>query len=154
MGKAMFYHLTRRPVEDTLAMLLAKAQQAGWRVSVRGTSVERLAWLDEKLWLGAEDSFLPHGLAGGAHDHAQPVLLTCGADLTNGATCLMTVDGAEVAPEEVASLERTCVLFDGNAEDALQTARAQWQAMKTAGMHAVYWSEESGNWQKKAETMG
>ncbi|MEP5197776.1 MAG: DNA polymerase III subunit chi, partial [Roseobacter sp.] len=42
MGKAMFYHLTRRPMEDTLTMLLGKARQAGWRVLVRGTDSDRL----------------------------------------------------------------------------------------------------------------
>ena len=37
MGTAMFYHLTRHPIEETLRMLLGKAQGAGWRVAVRGT---------------------------------------------------------------------------------------------------------------------
>lgn len=152
MGKAMFYHLTRRPVEDTLGMILGKARQAGWRVVVRGTSQERLNWLDEKLWLGPEDGFLPHGIAGGAHDAMQPILLTCSTDLTNGATCVISIDGAEVSEEEVETLERTCVLFDGNAEDALSKARGQWQQIKTAGLTAEYWSEESGAWEKKAQT--
>lgn len=152
MGKAMFYHLTRRPVEDTLGMILGKARQAGWRVVVRGTSQERLNWLDEKLWLGPEDSFVPHGIAGGAHDAMQPILLTCSTDLTNAATCVILIDGAEVSKEEVETLERTCVLFDGNAEDALSKAREQWQKIKTAGLIAEYWSEESGAWEKKAQT--
>lgn len=152
MGKAMFYHLTRRPVEDTLGMILGKARQAGWRVVVRGTSQERLNWLDEKLWLGPEDSFVPHGIAGGAHDAMQPILLTCSTDLTNAATCVILIDGAEVSEEEVETLERTCVLFDGNAEDALSKAREQWQKIKTAGLIAEYWSEESGAWEKKAQT--
>ncbi|MEO9894942.1 MAG: DNA polymerase III subunit chi, partial [Paracoccaceae bacterium] len=39
MGAVYFYHLTRRPLEDTLSMLLAKAMQAGWRVAVRGSNV-------------------------------------------------------------------------------------------------------------------
>jgi len=152
LGKAMFYHLTRRPVEDTLGMILGKARQAGWRVVVRGTSQERLNWLDEKLWLGPEDSFVPHGIAGGAHDAMQPILLTCSTDLTNAATCVILIDGAEVSEEEVETLERTCVLFDGNAEDALSKAREQWQKIKTAGLIAEYWSEESGAWEKKAQT--
>ena len=76
MGAAFFYHLTQRPLEATLPMLLTKALQAGWRVAVRGRDAGRMAWLDEKLWLGPEDGFLPHGLAGGAHEADQPVLLT------------------------------------------------------------------------------
>ena len=76
MGAAFFYHLTQRPLEATLPMLLTKALQAGWRVAVRGRDAGQMAWLDEKLWLGPEDGFLPHGLAGGAHEADQPVLLT------------------------------------------------------------------------------
>lgn len=152
MGKAMFYHLTRRPVEATLAMLLGKAQQAGWRVVVRGTSAENLALLDEKLWLGPEEGFLPHGVAGGPHDALQPILLTCSEGLANNATCVMSVDGASVSADEVTALERTCVLFDGTSEEALNTARAQWKQMKAAGLSAEYWSEESGSWEKKAQT--
>lgn len=151
MGVAYFYHLTRRPLEETLAMLLGKSLGAGWRVAVRGTDGARLAWLDERLWLGAEDGFLPHGLEGGEHDADQPVLLTTGA-AANGAACVMSVDGAEVTAEEVAALDRVCVLFDGNDPTALQVARGQWKALKDAGASAQYWSEESGKWEKKAET--
>jgi len=151
MGAAYFYHLTRRPLEDTLTMLLGKARQAGWRVAVRGTDAGRLGWLDEKLWLGPEDGFLPHGMAGGPHDADQPVLLTTGP-AGNGATCMMSIDGAEVTADEVAALERVCVLFDGNDPAALDVARGQWKALKDAGASAQYWSEESGRWEKKAET--
>jgi DNA polymerase-3 subunit chi len=151
MGEAYFYHLTRRPLEAALPQLLEASLARGWRVAVRGGDAERLAWLDEKLWLGPEDGFLPHGLAGGAHDARQPVLLTTGREMPNGAACLMAVDGAEVAPEEVETLERVCVLFDGNDAAALERARGQWAALTKAGCRAQYWSEESGRWEKKAE---
>ncbi|WP_299671951.1 DNA polymerase III subunit chi [uncultured Roseobacter sp.] len=154
MGAALFYHLTRRPMEQTLAMLLGKARGAGLRVVVRGTDLARLGWLDEKLWLGAEEGFLPHGLAGGPHDALQPILLTTGQEVPNGAACLMTVDGAAVDADEVARMQRVCVLFDGNDAAALETARAQWRRLKDAGAAAQYWSEESGRWEMKAETGG
>lgn len=152
MGTALFYHLTRRPMEETLAMLLGKAVGAEMRVLVRGTDLGRLGWLDEKLWLGPEEGFLPHGLAGGAHDALQPVLLSTGADAPNGARCVMSVDGAPVTAAEVAEMDRVCVLFDGNDAQALEVARDQWKALKEAGATAQYWSEESGRWEKKAET--
>ena len=151
MGVAYFYHLTRRPMEETLSMLLSKSLQAGWRVAVRGRDPARMAWLDERLWQGEQDAFLPHGVAGGPHDADQPVLLTTGA-AENGASCVMSVDGAAVSAEEVASLDRVCVLFDGDDPEALDVARAQWKALKDAGASAQYWSEESGKWEKKAET--
>ncbi|MEQ8897930.1 MAG: DNA polymerase III subunit chi [Roseovarius sp.] len=151
MGAAYFYHLTRRPLEATLPMLLGKAQEAGWRVAVRGRAPARMEWLDEKLWLGPEEGFLPHGLATAPHAARQPILLTTDSESANDPHCVMTIDGAEVAAEEVQRLDRVCVLFDGNDEAALQTARGQWKALTDAGCSAQYWSEESGRWEKKAE---
>ena len=148
----MFYHLTRQPVDVTLAMLLGKARGAGWRVLVRGTSQESMAALDEKLWLGDEAAFLPHGLEGGPHDDMQPVLLSSGTSLPKGLSCIMSVHGAEVAVDEIAASDRVCILFDGHDETALQVARGQWKALSDAGAEAEYWSEESGSWQKKAES--
>jgi len=154
MGAAYFYHLTQSPLEVTLPMLLDKCQQVGWRVLVRGTSDERIKWLDEKLWLGDDIAFRPHGIAGGAHDAEQPVLLTDDAQLmpVNRADCLMAIDQAGIEPAEVAAFERVCVLFDGNDPEALATARSQWKSLTDAGCSAQYWSQSSGQWQKQAET--
>ncbi len=152
MGAAYFYHLTRAPLEVTLAMLLEKARGAGWRVAVRGRAAAQIDRLDEALWLaGGEEAFLPHGRAGRPHEADQPILLTTAADLPNGATCLMTVGGADVAPDEVKRLDRVCVLFDGNDDAAVARARTQWKALTDAGCAAQYWSEASGRWEKKAE---
>lgn len=151
MGAAYFYHLTRRPLEETLPTLLEKARGAGWRVAVRGSDAARLDWLDEKLWLGPEEGFLPHGRAGGPHDAAQPILLTTEAQAANAPDCVMAIDGAEVAADEVQALARVCVLFDGNDPSAVQSARVQWKALTDAGCSAQYWSEESGRWEMKTE---
>ncbi|SMX34514.1 DNA polymerase III subunit chi [Actibacterium lipolyticum] len=152
MGNALFYHLTRHPLEVTLPMLLEKSLAAGWRVAVRGTSDQRLKWLDERLWLGPEEGFLPHGVSGSGFDADQPILLTKEAEIPNAAACLMAVDGAEVTSEEVSALERVCILFDGNDEGAVNRARGQWKALTGAGVAAQYWSEETGRWAKKAES--
>lgn len=151
MGAVYFYHLTRSPLEAALPMLLERALAAGWRTAVKAPDAARLDWLDQRLWLGPEESFLPHGRAGGAHDALQPVLLTDGA-VPEGCACLMSVDGAEVSAVDVASRERVCILFDGNDALQLDQARAQWKVLTAAGLAAQYWSEESGRWQKKAES--
>lgn len=151
MGAAYFYHLTRQPLEVTLPQLLTRSLAQNWRVVVRGRDAARLDWLDQKLWLGPEDGFLPHGLAGGSHDALQPVLLTAQRDLPNAPACLMSVDGAEVMPDEVKTLERVCILFDGHDSEALAHARTQWKALAGAGCAAQYWSEDAGRWEKKAE---
>ena len=151
MGDVYFYHLTRRPLDAVLPMLLERALQAGWRIDVRGTDAARMAWLDERLWLGPEEGFLPHGLAGGAHDQLQPVLLTSECQDLAGRDCVMSVDGAVLTSEEVAGVTRACILFDGTDGEAVQRARGQWKELTGAGCKAQYWSEESGRWEKKAE---
>lgn len=151
MSGAYFYHLTRQPLEVTLTMLLGKAHAAGWPTLVRGTNRARLEWLDEKLWLGQDDGFLPHGLEGGPHDSLQPILLSDKPDLQDNTKCLMAIDGADVSVEEIKTLDRVCILFDGHDDAALHTARAQWKCLTDAGAPATYWSEDSGRWEKKAE---
>ena len=153
MGEAYFYHLTRAPLEVTLATLVGKSLQAGWRVAVRGRTDDLLDRLDAQLWLKPDDGFLPHGRAGGPHDAAQPVLLTKDA-ATNDPTCIVSVEGADVSAEDVSAMARVMVLFDGHDEAALQTARAQWKALTGAGVAAKYWSEESGKWEMKAQSGG
>lgn len=151
MGAVMFYHLTQRPLVDTLRMLLDKSLANGWRVSVRGTDRAALEGLDAALWLGPEESFLPHGLEGGAQDALQPVLLGTQAEPVNGARCVMAVHSAKITAEEATAMERVCILFDGYDEAAVAHARSQWKSLTGAGVSAQYWSEESGRWEKKAE---
>ncbi|MDQ1848159.1 DNA polymerase III subunit chi [Gemmobacter fulvus] len=150
MALVLFYHLTRSPAEETAATLLPRALGAGWRVMVRGTDLARLAHLDQRLWLEPEDGFLPHGLEGGAQDADQPILLGLGP-IANQAQALMLVDGAVPQPGEAARLERVWVLFDGLDETALNAARGLWKAVTAEGIHAQYWSEETGRWQMKTE---
>jgi DNA polymerase III subunit chi len=152
MGVVMFFQLLRSAPADTLAVNLPRALKQGWQVMIRGTDPAALDRLDGQLWLtGGEDSFLPHGLAGGPQDAVQPVLLGTGAPV-NGAKVLALVDGAEATDAEITAMERVWVLFDGNDETRLQAARAQWKAMTSAGHAAQYWSEESGRWEKKADS--
>lgn len=152
MGKAMFYHLTRRPLEDTLPMLLERSLAQGWRVAVRGTTPERIEWLDQKLWLGADDGFLPHGLATAAHSADQPILLTTSTDLPNAPDCIISIDGAEISESEIETHERACFMFDGSDEAATNVARNQWRVVSSAGAEAEYWSEEGGSWACKHRT--
>ena len=151
MGAVYFYHLTRSSLEDTLRVLLGKSLEAGWRVELRCADQGQADRLDAQLWLGPDEGFLPHGLAGGDHDGLQPVILTMPGQGADGCTAVMSVGGAEVIPEEVAKAERVSILFDGHDEGAVGHARGQWKALTSAGVSAQYWSQESGRWEKKAE---
>jgi len=148
MGAAYFYHLTESPLERTLPMLLGKCREAGWRVAVRGRDAGLLERLDASLW---KDGFLPHGMAGGAHDADQPVLLGTNVPAAEF-QCVMSVAGADVSAAEVEAADRVCILFDGYDESALNHARGQWKALTSAGCKAQYWAQEDGRWLKKAES--
>lgn len=152
MGKALFYHLTERPLEATVAMLLSRSLGQGWRVAVRGTDLARLGWLDGVLWTADPASFLPHGVAGGSNDADQPILLTTGTDAPNAPSCILSIDGAEVTAQDVSGHERVWVLFDGHDATALDRARAQWKALVADGCLAEYWAEDGGRWQMKAQS--
>ena len=150
MALILFYHVTQSRVEDTGLALLTRAQGAGWRVMLRGTDLARLDQLDARLWVDPEDGFLPHGLQGGENDADQPLLIGLGP-ITNGARALMLMDGAQPLPGEAAGLDRVWVLFDGNDETAVAQARTLWRQVTAEGLHAQYWSEETGRWAMKSE---
>src|SRR4029077_13582983 len=56
----LFYHLQSRSLEAVLPKLVEKSLEKAWGVVVQGTTRERLAALDERLWSFDEASFLPH----------------------------------------------------------------------------------------------
>ena len=149
MGAVYFYHLTDSPLEEALPQLIDRAQGQGWRVLVRGRTQNVLDRLDAVLWQGPADSFRAHGPAGD-HDADQPILL--GKDIpADGFACVMSVDGADLTPVEIAAAERACILFDGHDGDALARARGQWKALTAAAVKAQYWAQDDGRWVKKAE---
>ncbi len=150
MSEVFFYHLTASPVEHTLQMLLPKARAAGWRVCLRGRDAARLDALDLRLW-GEGVNFLPHGRAGAGFDAEQPILLTDQSAIPNQAECLVSIDGAQLLPDEITSRKRAMILFDGNDGDAVQHARTQWKTLTGAGLTAKYWAQDSGKWVMKAQ---
>ncbi len=147
---ALFYHLTRSAQEDLIRTLLTRALGQNWRVMVRGTDASALAALDTRLWTHPDDSFVPHGLAGGPHDAAQPVLLGQGA-ADNAAQGIILIDGATATADEAKALERLWVLFDGADDAAVSHARTLWRVLTGDGVAAEYWSEDSGKWARTAE---
>ena len=146
----LFYHLTRKGLDETLMTILNRALAQGWRVMVRSPDPALTQQLDAKLWLGPDDSFLPHGIAGGPHDALQPVLLGAGP-VTNAARGLVLLAGAQASEAEAATLDRIWLIFDGADPAAVQAARTDWTRMTTWGLAAQYWSDETGTWVKKTE---
>ena len=151
----LFYHLMQGTIEDTVAALLTRALAQGWRVMLRGTDAARLQRLDARLWSDPPDGFVPHGMAGGAHDADQPVLIGTGLAVNglavNGARALLLVDGALASVEEAAAMQRVWLLFEGADAAAVEAARGEWRRLTAAGVAAQYWSDEGGRWVMKTE---
>lgn len=150
MTEFLFYHLQGQKLEGVLPQLLEKSVERGWRVVVQASSEERVDALDAHLWTYRDDHFLPHGTYRETEAAMQPVLLTINDDNANGATVRFLIDGAPVPPD-AASYQRIVLLFDGEDDVAVATARTHWSAAKAQGFDATYWqADESGRWQKKA----
>ena len=150
LSDVLFYHLTETPLEAALPPLLERSIAREWTIRLRGQNPDRLDFLDRHLWTFADDSFLPHGRAGGAHDAVQPILLTDTDQNANDADVLMLIDGAMEDVAGFAGYERVCVLFDGNDPDATATARSHWKTIQAAGHSCKYWAQEGGRWQQKS----
>jgi DNA polymerase-3 subunit chi len=145
-----FYHLQREPLESALPKLLEKSLGRGWRAVVQVTSPERLAALDDHLWTFSDESFLPHATDKEPDAAEQPVLLTLGNGNPNQAAIRFLVEGAPV-PAEIGGYERLVLLFDGNDDEALAAARADWKSVKAAGHEVTYWQQDArGRWERKA----
>jgi len=150
MTEAVFYHLLRKPIEKALPELLEKAYERGWRVVVQAASEERVDALDAHLWTYNDSNFLAHGTAREADPAAQPILLTTAEHNPNGATVRFLIDGVPMPPD-AQSYERIVLMFDGEDEDAVATARVRWSEAKAQGFAVTYWQpDEQGRWIKKA----
>lgn len=148
MTEILFYHLETQPLDRVLPALLEKTIERGWRAVVETVSAERAAALDAMLWTFRDDSFLPHGIAGGEADADQPVLIAANDDNANSANVRFFVDRA--VPRHADGYERIVYMFSGHDPDAVTEARSAWRAL-LPGNTLTYWQQdESGRWAKKA----
>jgi len=148
MTEVLFYHLHRQPIEKVLPPLLEKSLERGWRVIVQAASEERIDALDAHLWTYREDGFLPHGTAKESDADGQPILLTTSDDNPNGAQVRFLLDGTAV-PADAKAYQRIVLLFDGEDEEAVASARTRWSEAKAAGFEATYWQpDEQGRWKR------
>jgi DNA polymerase-3 subunit chi len=150
MAEILFYHLQGQKLEAVLPPLLEKSLARGWRVVVQAGTEERIEALDAHLWTYRDDGFLPHGTWREQDAGLQPVLLTVNDGNPNTAQVRFLVDGAPM-PAQADGYERIVLVFDGDDEEAVQGARAQWADVKARGLAATYWQpDETGRWQQKA----
>jgi DNA polymerase-3 subunit chi len=141
-----FYQLAGIPPERVIASIADKLLTAGGRLIVVADDEVFLARLNRILWDQGAASFVPHGIAGGADDARQPVLLTTSPDAPNLARNMLIADG--IWRESALSYDRSFYLFDGAT---LEGAREAWKSLAANdGVERRYWAQESGKWVKKA----
>ena len=141
-----FYQLAGTPAEQVIASIAEKVLEADGRLLVVADDEGLLARLDRILWDQGPTSFLPHGLAGGADDVRQLILLTKSADAPNQARNMLITDGHW--REAALTYDRSFYLFD-NA--TLEAARLAWKLLAgREGVERRYWAQEGGKWVKQA----
>jgi DNA polymerase-3 subunit chi len=150
MTEIRFYHLTLKPLEAVLPVMLERTlNRDGRRAVVMAASEARVEALNAHLWTYDDRGFLPHGSRVDGHAERQPIWLTDGDEIPNGASVLFLTDGAQSA--HLDGVELVCDLFDGNDPDATAAARDRWTACKEAGHTLTYWQQtERGGWEQKA----
>jgi DNA polymerase-3 subunit chi len=141
-----FYQLAGTPAEQVIASIAEKVLDADGRLLIVADDEGLLARLDRLLWDQGSTSFLPHGLAGGADDARQPILLTTSADAPNQARNMLIADGNW--REAALTYDRSFYLFDNST---LEAARLAWKLLAGRdGVERRYWAQEDGKWVKKA----
>jgi DNA polymerase-3 subunit chi len=141
-----FYQLAGIPPEQVIASIAEKLLAGDGRLIVVAEDENYLARLDRMLWDQEPAGFLPHGLAGGAHDTRQPILLSTSPDAPNLARNMLIADG--IWREAALTYDRSFYLFDDNT---LEGARLAWKLLSgREGVDRRYWAQEGGKWVKKA----
>ena len=140
-----FYQLAGTPAEQVIAGLAEKVLDADGRLLIVAEDEVFLARLDRMLWDQRPTSFLPHGLAGGAEDARQPILLSTSPDAPNQARNMLIADG--IWREAALTFERSFYLFD---DGTLEGARLAWKLLAgREGVERRYWAQEGGKWVRK-----
>lgn len=141
-----FYQLGDATAESVVASVGQRLVGEGQRLLVIAEDESLLTRLDRLLWDQGEASFLPHGLAGGNDDSAQPILLTSGSDAPNLARNVLIADGTW--RDAALGYERAFFLFDG---ESVEGARLAWKLLAGRdGVERHYWGHEDGRWVRKA----
>ena len=141
-----FYHLGGTSLEQVIASLAGKLLAQDGRLLVVADDEALLARLDRLLWDQGPGSFLPHGLAGGADDARQPILLSTSPDAPNLARNMLIADG--LWREAALGYDRAFYLFD---DESLEGARLAWKLLAgREGVERNFWANEDGRWVQKA----
>ena len=141
-----FYQLGSTSAEQVIASIAEKLLAQDSRLLVVAEDEGLLARLDRMLWDQGKSSFLPHGVAGGAEDARQPILLATSPDAPNRARNMLIADGQW--RDAALTYDRAFYLFDSETLDA---ARLAWKLLAgREGVERRYWAQTDGRWKQQA----
>ena len=141
-----FYQLGATPAEQVIASIAEKLLAADARLLIVAEDEAFLARLDRMLWNNGAVGFLPHGIAGGAEDARQPILLSTSADAPNNARNMLIADGQW--RDAALTYDRSFYLFDSAS---LEGARLAWKLLAgREGVERRYWAQQDGKWVQKS----
>ena len=141
-----FYQLGATPLEQIIGGIAEKLLAQDSRLLIVAEDETLLARLDRLLWDRGPASFMPHGLAGGADDARQSILLSTSPDAPNLARNMLIADGQW--REAALGYDRAFYLFD---DDALPGARLAWKLLSgREGVDRRFWArDDGGRWVEK-----
>ena len=137
-----FYQLGPSGHDGVIGSIAGKLFGEEQRLLIVADDEALLARLDRLLWDEGAASFLPHGIAGGADDPRQPILLATTTDAPNLARNILIADGEW--RDAALHFDRAFYLFDAAT---LEGARLAWKLL--AGRDEVerhYWANQDGKW--------
>ena len=142
-----FYHLTQQPLDRVLPRIAERVVEGGGRLLVVADGEEQRAAIDRLLWTYTPESFLPHAIAGGEADPAQPILIAADSIAVSTARNIALADG--IWRDEALTFDRAFHFFDA---DRIAEARVAWKALADRdGIERRYWKQnDAGRWEQAA----
>lgn len=143
-----FYHLTKSTVKQTLPRLVEKILSIEKRGLIVTANKEETEIVNQELWSSTR-LFLPHGSSEDGFADRQPIYITHLEENPNGADVLILIGGAD--SNKITDYEKCLLLFDGNDQAQVTSAREKWKHCQKQGYELIYWKQdEEGKWQKAA----
>ncbi|WP_404369574.1 DNA polymerase III subunit chi [Sphingomonas sp. MMS24-J45] len=142
-----FYHLTLQPLDRVLPRIAERVVEGGGRLLVVSEAEAQRSAIDRLLWTYTPESFLPHAVAEGEGDAAQPILIAEHPKPTNAARNIALADG--IWRDEALTFDRAFHFFDG---ERIAEARVAWKALADRdGVERRYWKQnDAGRWEQAA----
>lgn len=137
-----FYHLLATRLEQAVPKLMQSALAANHRVLLWCKDTGEAGRISDALWTQNPNSFLPHGMAQGAHAALQPIVLATEENPTNHPDLLAITHGG--APKNPEDYIKILDMFDGTDDASVLAARERWKRYKEAGHTLQYIKQQPG----------